>query len=347
MDKVLSIIIPSYNMEKYLHKCLQSLVVDNLEKVQVIVVNDGSKDKTLEIAKEFQKSYPDSFTVIDKQNGNYGSCINCGLVKAIGKYVKVLDADDSFISSNFREFIEFLSNIDVDMILSDYIKVDEDDNTTDPITLPIHIPDNTIVSAEGIFRNVHRIFQMHSVTYKTSLLRSINYSQTEGISFTDQEWVFLPTAYVKTVAYFHKPVYKYLVGRIGQTIGEDFLKRQIALQKIYSKQILQYEDTIQSLGDKNQVVTYLKERLMFNLDYLYRIALLYHKNTESIQELTAFDKHIRLTSKKATEIVDSLLIHPSLSFHYAASWYKSGYTINPKLIAARFILNLKNRIKGI
>ena len=85
MSKVISIIIPTYNMEAYLDKCLTSLIIDGMERVEVVVVNDGSRDSSLAIAQSYAEKYPESFVVIDKPNGNYGSCINAGLYRATGK----------------------------------------------------------------------------------------------------------------------------------------------------------------------------------------------------------------------------------------------------------------------
>ena len=109
--KILSIIVPSYDMEAYLPKCLGSLVVDDrelLQKLDVIVVNDGSKDRTSEIAHEFEANYRGVFRVIDKDNGHYGSCINAGLAVAAGTFVKVLDADDYYLTDNFKEYLSLV-----------------------------------------------------------------------------------------------------------------------------------------------------------------------------------------------------------------------------------------------
>ena len=118
--KVLSIIIPMYNMENYIGKCLQSLLdipTECLESIDIIVVNDGSKDQSLRIATSYQKKYPEVIRVIDKENGNYGSCINAGLAKALGTYVKVLDSDDYFSSVGLSAILEKISSIPVmDMI---------------------------------------------------------------------------------------------------------------------------------------------------------------------------------------------------------------------------------------
>ena len=99
MAKILTVVIPTYNMEKYLDRCLTSLIVTNndlLERLEVIVVIDGAKDRSSEIAHSYQIRYPQTFIVIDKENGNYGSCVNRGVAEATGKYIKILDADDWF-----------------------------------------------------------------------------------------------------------------------------------------------------------------------------------------------------------------------------------------------------------
>ena len=88
-QKIITIIIPAYNMESLLNKCCDSLLVDESLRafLEVLIINDGSKDKTLDIAKSYEERYPDVFRVIDKENGQYGSCINRGLKEAKGKFI--------------------------------------------------------------------------------------------------------------------------------------------------------------------------------------------------------------------------------------------------------------------
>ena len=91
----MSICIPSYNMEQYLSRCVDSMLVDEvLDQLEIIIVNDGSKDGTLAIANDYKQRYPQSVVVIDKPNGHYGSCINASLKVATGKYFRIVDADD-------------------------------------------------------------------------------------------------------------------------------------------------------------------------------------------------------------------------------------------------------------
>ena len=94
MEKILTIVIPTYNMQDYLHRCLDSLIVpeEQMKHLEVLVVNDGSKDNSSAIAHEYQNKYPDTFRVIDKDNGHYGSCVNAALKIATGKYFRLVDA---------------------------------------------------------------------------------------------------------------------------------------------------------------------------------------------------------------------------------------------------------------
>ena len=108
MDKVLTVIVPVYNMEKYIRQCLESLVIGEvLDRIEVLVVLDGSKDGSAEIAYEFVEQYPDTFRIIYKANGGHGSAINTGLMMASGEYVKILDSDVTFFdieSTKARQF---------------------------------------------------------------------------------------------------------------------------------------------------------------------------------------------------------------------------------------------------
>ncbi|MDE5999791.1 MAG: glycosyltransferase family 2 protein, partial [Bacteroidaceae bacterium] len=109
MNKVLSVIVPTFNMEQYLGECLTSMITQkSQELLEVIVVNDGSTDASSAIAHGFAAQYPTLFKVIDKENGHYGSCVNHGLKAATGKYVKILDADDFFHTPDLDAVLTYL-----------------------------------------------------------------------------------------------------------------------------------------------------------------------------------------------------------------------------------------------
>lgn len=116
---LLSIIIPSYNMEEYIGNNLKRLVAtQHLDKIEIIVVNDGSKDNTSAIAHEYQQQFPQNIIVVDKENAHYGSCINKGLALARGKYFRILDADDFFEPDALDAFVEKLETCDADLVVT-------------------------------------------------------------------------------------------------------------------------------------------------------------------------------------------------------------------------------------
>ena len=97
MCKILTIAIPAYNMEKYVGRCLDSVLHTAMTNtIEVLLINDGSKDSTLRIAQEYATKWPETLRVINKPNGGWGSAINCAISEAAGKYFKILDADDWF-----------------------------------------------------------------------------------------------------------------------------------------------------------------------------------------------------------------------------------------------------------
>lgn len=242
MNKVLSIIVPSYNMEAYLPKCLGSLIVDDkelLQKLDVIVVNDGSKDRTSEIAHGFEAKYPGVFRVIDKANGHYGSCINAALPLIVGVFVKVLDADDWLDTAALKSFLRILmaseqTDEKVDLFLTDFNYIYSETNTTQRFT--IELPTYIVLKVEDC--NLRFYIHMHSVTYRADILSKMNYKQTEGICYTDNEWTFYPMSAVRCLRYEPIALYQYLIGRVGQSVAPgEFDRNAEMFSKIYSQMV--------------------------------------------------------------------------------------------------------------
>jgi len=221
MEKVLSIIIPTYNMENYLNRCLDSLIVDNMDLLEVLVINDGSKDRSSEIAHTYSQRYPGTFKVIDKENGNYGSCINRGLKEATGKYVKILDADDYYRSNELNLFLEKLKNCNSDIAFTTYTIRKYNDEIEFTIDIPSKYENKTICTSEFSFEEsqLAQLRKMHCMCTKIQLLKDNNYFQTEGISYTDTQFVFYSFLYSKTISFFNLNIYQYCLGRDGQTMS--------------------------------------------------------------------------------------------------------------------------------
>ena len=119
MDKLLTVVIPAYNIEKYEEQCLSSFVKPKaLPEIEVLVVNDGSSDRTVEIAEKYVQKYPDIFRVINKENGGHGSTINRGIEEARGTYFKVVDGDDWVDGAAFGKLVRFLHTAKSDFIVN-------------------------------------------------------------------------------------------------------------------------------------------------------------------------------------------------------------------------------------
>lgn len=308
-QKILSIIVPTYNMEKYLSYCLDSFLINkNRDKLEVIIVNDGSKDKSLEIANEYVSRAADIFRVIDKKNGNYGSCINAALPEVNAKYVKVVDADDSVNTSCLDEFITFLSNNDVDLALSDFVLVDEERVEFKSITY--NWGKSLMTMKEVCVTDRFKNMEMHAVTYRRELLIRMRYRQTEGVSYTDQQWIFAPMSVINTVGVFNKPVYRYLVGRSGQTIDPEVkIKKMSDRTKYVLDMIALYDKLCQSV--EPEVKSYLDARIFPNIKDIY---ITYFTNSSLIERdlILDFDIQFKMYSFRLYQYLGKLSIYIKL-----------------------------------
>ena len=232
--KILSIVIPTYNMEKYLPVCLDS-VTDELvsDRLEVIVVNDGSTDGSLDIIRRYEQKRPDLIKVIDKANGHYGSCVNAGLGIATGKYFKILDADDWFDTSALVEFLQKLETCDTDLVIT--LRVDEifdKDKKVDEIKHSFcSVFKDHVYRTDEFYIRTHAYeaeFGMNGMAYKTSLLKEMNFRLLEGINYTDTLYCFLPYSRVRDFIVYDLYLYHYRMGREGQSVDTESQKKNLA-----------------------------------------------------------------------------------------------------------------------
>lgn len=321
MEKVISIIIPTYNMEEYIGKALQSLVVpQNLDAIEVLVINDGSKDRSSEIAHQFAKQYPQIFKVVDKNNGNYGSCINVGLQHATGKYVKILDADDYFETANFDTMVGILRNVDADLIIThfSYITPAGESGTT----RKLHVPADQILRINDIaHKKTIQGLWMHEIAYRRENVIKMGYHQQEGISYTDVQWGFDPMFSVKTVYYINLLIYRYLVGRDGQTVNINVYRKKFGHEFQCTSAML---NTFVNAPMTNEAVW----QMMFN-KMKGRIIALYKRAMVDLgdlnhEDMIRFDTELKVKSPKLYQATDrKLLSTPLFCYPYIHAWRKN------------------------
>lgn len=340
MYKILTIIIPTYNMEKYLDKSLSSLIISSqlMHQLEVLIINDGSVDDSYKIAFNYVKKYPDTFRIINKKNGNYGSCINRGLNEATGKYIKVLDADDSFNTTEFELFIHQLCKVDADMIICNSENVNEAGEIIKSIR--IDLPPNILFDKNEIDLELNlSIVTMHRITYRKQILIENNYKQTEGISYTDTEWVIYPILYVKNIIYFDYFVYRYLVGREGQTVSKNHIKKNAGNYVTIIEKYFAYYFTHKSLFSE-EVKKYIDVRIKSVLLPVYRYSI-FDRNPFANKDLIALDNKIKLYSASLFDQLNNVCLH-SIRYKYIKHWRMNSYSFRfMKTIISLFSYFLK------
>lgn len=280
MSKLLSIIIPTYNMEAYLARCLESLLASpECGQLDILVVNDGSKDRSLEIAQSYSARHPEEVRVIDKPNGNYGSTINAALKVAKGRYVKILDADDTFDSAVLTDYLHSLQGLDCDLVVSHFTILGPNGQreVVKYNTMGREVYEyGRVYEADGVLKDGYiRFFLMHAIAYRTDLLRRMGYHQTEGISYTDTEWACYPIFFIRTVAFLNLNLYLYNNDREGQTMDPKVLMKSITqLDKVTENMLAFYETHI---GDEQVSPvrrSFLKQYFENRMRILYKIYLM-------------------------------------------------------------------------
>lgn len=259
MNKILSISVAAYNVEKFIEQCLDSFVNSPvIQDVEIIVTDDGSKDNTPAIVNEYAKKYPGSVILVLQENAGPGSTVNSGIANATGKYFRMVDGDDWVNTSDFTKLVEQLKNIDSDAVINNYVMVDND--TAKQIRCPVK---NFTSGLEENFENVASKLEitMHNLIVKTDILKN-NVKLLNGF-YTDAQYLLFPTRYIKTITYFDLDVYMYRVALGTQSMSVASLQKNIAQHDAVVDSLLSfYEEYISSKDFNNNVEEYLRERIV-------------------------------------------------------------------------------------
>lgn len=297
MQKVLTITIPSYNVEKYLKQTLDSfLSPEILEEVEVLIVDDGSKDRTAEIGKVYERQYPQTFRVISKENGGHGSTINRGIQEAKGTYFKVVDGDDWVDTENFVKLVKVLKNCTAQYVVTNYYEVNDVTGEKTPVDYKV-LKEKEIWSFEEAGKR--KQIAMHALVIQTSILKENQIRLDEHCFYVDVEYVLYPIPYVETVQFLDLFVYMYRLAVMTQSVS---------LQG-YQKHMQNHIDVILHLTDFFQ--EYAKTGTEGKIDYIgKRIAQMVgdqitvfmsfpEKDREIRQKFRAFDRELK---EKSPEI---------------------------------------------
>lgn len=243
--KLLTITIPCYNSEGYMRKCVEALLTGG-EDVEIIIVNDGSTDKTAVIADEYAAKYPSIVRAIHKENGGHGSAVNTGIENAKGLFFKVVDSDDWVKESAYKQILETLGELAggekvLDMLVSNFVYEKEGEKKNKVMRYRHALPENEMFSWNQV-KHFHKgqYILMHSVIFRTKLLRDCGLKLPEHTFYVDNLFVFEPLPYVKNMYYMDVNFYRYYIGREGQSVNENIMISRIDQQLKVNKIMIDY-----------------------------------------------------------------------------------------------------------
>lgn len=265
--KLLTVGVPCYNSAEYMDKCLSSLIVGGND-MEVIIVDDGSTDRTGEIADSYQARYPDIVRVIHQQNGGHGAAVMSALHAATGLYFKVVDSDDFVREIPLRKILQTLGDLvggdeRLDMLITNFVYHKAGESRHKVMRYAHTLPVEQLFTWKdvGHFRKGQYIL-MHSVIYRTKLLRDCGMKLPEHTFYVDNLYVFEPLPFVKNMYYLDINFYYYNIGREGQSVNEQVMVSRVEQQLTVNRLMIDF--FTENIGMINSI----KQRYRYMFNYL-------------------------------------------------------------------------------
>ena len=293
--KYISFAIPCYNSEAYMANAVESILKGG-EDVEIIIVNDGSKDRTSEIAHEFEAKYPTIIKAVDKENGGHGDAVNTGLEHATGKYFKVVDSDDWVNEEALCKILEVLkkfetNNEEIDMLISNYVYEKEGMEHKKVIEYRNVLPQDMIFSWNDIKRfHLGQYILMHSVIYRTEFLKLIQLRLPKHTFYVDNIYVYYPLPHVRKMYYLDVDFYRYYIGREDQSVNEKVMIGRVDQQIFVTKSMIDMY-TMKNITNKKlrqYMINYLA--IMMTVSSILLIRSKKEENLEKKKELWQYLK---------------------------------------------------------
>lgn len=240
-EKTLTLVIPSYNVAHYLPKTLDSLVsCKHIAVLDIIIINDGSRDQTEEVCKRYAAFYPESVRYITKENGGHGSGINTGLKLASGKYFSVMDGDDWGNTNALDHILEVMASATDDVLAANF-------QTYNIVNGDIvhycfgQVEYGRSYSIDELVRSGVPLV-MHELFFRTDLLREINLHIREKVSYDDEEYCMMPFSKASSVRFLNVEYYTYRVDDTNQSMSPENQLRRFHDKYEVLKDMIQYVD---------------------------------------------------------------------------------------------------------
>ena len=315
--KLLSIAIPCYNSQDYMENCIESLLVGG-EEVEILIVDDGSSDRTAEIADDYARKYPTIVKAIHQENGGHGEAVNAGIRNATGLYFKVVDSDDWVNKEAYVQILKTLYELlrgpqTVDLLISNFVYEKEGAKHKSATRYHNILPQGQLFGWEET-RNfkIGKYILMHSVIYRTQLLRDCHLVLPKHTFYVDNLFVYVPLPYVKTMYYLDVDFYRYYIGREDQSVNEKNMIKNIDQQIKVNKIMVDAYD-LWKIADRHlrhYMMNYLEIITVISTVMLLKSGT--EENLEKKRELWTYIKNrdIRLFHKLRNRIMGQTLNLP-------------------------------------
>ena len=263
--KILSIAVPCYNSQDYMEHCVESLLKGG-EDVEILIIDDGSKDATAEIADNYAKKYPTIVKAIHQENGGHGEAVNTGMRNASGLYFKVVDSDDWVDESAYLQILDKLKELIggsqvLDMFISNFVYEKQGAKHKKVMRYTKQLPQNEIFTWNDVRHFTKgKYLLMHSVIYRTRLLIECGLELPKHTFYVDNIFVYKPLPSVKTMYYLDVDFYRYFIGREDQSVNEKVMigriDQQIKVNKMMVDEFNLYKISNRKL--RNYMFNYLE-----------------------------------------------------------------------------------------
>ena len=276
-------------------KAINSILVGG-EDVEIIVVNDGSKDGTQKIAERYQEKYPTIVKAVEKENGGHGDAVNCGLAHATGKYFKVVDSDDWVDKEALKKILDAVKGFmdadsPVDMVISNYVYEKVGMKHKKVIRYDNVLPQNQVFRWDDIGRfRLDQYILMHSVIYRTEMLKLCQLELPKHTFYVDNIYVYYPLPHVRTLYYLNVDFYRYFIGREDQSVNEKVMIGRIDQQLFVTKRMIEMYELrmITSKKLRKYMINYLA--IMMTVSSILCIRSKKQENLVKKKELWAYLK---------------------------------------------------------
>lgn len=232
--KTLTFVVPAYNMETYLERCISSLVaVRRPDDIEVLIVDDGSSDGTAGLADQFAQRYPGIVYAIHQQNKGHGGAVNAGIARARGTYVKVVDADDWVGPEALARMMDVLrkqcaGGEPVDLVITDYVYDKVGKRNKHVVRFNRVMDADRVLGWDDLKRfGMAQYIIMHALTFRTEVVRQSQLCLPEHTFYVDFIYAYEPFPWVHTIMYLDMPFYHYFIGRDGQSVQTDVMIRRV------------------------------------------------------------------------------------------------------------------------